>query len=1223
MLKRVGTIFIVFTSIFLGALPIIQGQGPSYNISSIPFVAAESQNEDVYVDINPEGDIFTHFYFQNSELLPNIEGVSDYLSSYIPQMNSIAWIDWNIQYNSSEEEENSWIQFYFFTTDSNLAQEYAQWFMDIIMTFEVDDYSYSNSWGWNHWDGYTEQERYVTGVQYNAHIDWDGLKDSVESKIDRTNGGISAQVDLSEIDLVMMNWDFGGESISQRLGVRWHEEVEHLNGAHQFSLDSLLHVSSLEKQNGIDANTHVSFSLPNISNLWSNPSENIDFYSYVGEDWKSEWDRNDWAGLNFNLDNSRPSMDDFIVGFDYDFTPWDIVPQESAWIDVNEYGYMKKNMEIRDINTTLHEYWPQSVLVDPHFNNLHVSYYPKAENWDNPHFTIRVNYDLNLLEDAIPLSNYFEDQGYFDDNINDWINWTTHETENLDLFNWIKSNLGWENVSNFNEMKEWGWSWWHHDWDRNLAIPMRSYELKFNHTYDQNTWDALWINSDIYQKSGMMQKSSLIDASSIQENARFHTEKGGYQSSDLYIEWNPLHPDILNPQKAFTDTVSDSHNFDFANLFGWTDITPSAGFYQTHLSISFPANSPEDRIYLTSPGENGGYGFHTWDGNGQGWYDYWRQDVGMNMYCEAPWYGSDSYPIYFDSFEGNFNYRFHEDTDDIIPPRIDDIGYYDGTYRWWDTSSTHANSTRLIVSAMDADDNHYGQWWSYYAYNTTNHEWYPRFSNSYVDSVNLSFEYQDFKDMGIDESDFPWGPYSMENLTLSGTWSYNLDTNAENLPDGNYIVHVTALDSVGNTGYRVWDDFDNDGVEDYFQIDNYNDSLFTIVPELTFNTSMPENNSKIEGIIPIGINVTDDIGIFAVTVQIGQNQNEGYGYILEESSTPDIYNFDWDSTINNFQENEAYWITVCAWDMEGHKSYLYYNLSVDNQKAGDPPTIELISPLIVGGDVPVLEDVVLFEANITDDNFPPLAVKFQIDDRTSFDMIFNETSGFYYYEYDVSTLFNGTHTLTITVTDNDDPREGTGQHIRSETFEFFANTTISEFEKTNPPIWRNALPGNFTSAEDIISDSFEIKIDVFDDQGIEAVNLKVYQILGYNLSAIPDSYSNVDLTNIQIIKDVNIPETEENNGWHTYTYQAQHRAGTSSFFFTVDDGLILVELEIGDTGPIQNKVKVYMILFINISSNADFNNNPFGEIPGFSMEFLMIALSLTVIALAKKTRRHA
>ncbi len=1207
MLKKTGILVIIFTSVFLGSIPFVQTQDSEMGVLYGPMASEGNQYEEVNININSDGDIYTHFYFENNELLPYFADVSGYISSYLPQVNSLGWVEWSIHYDESDSNHNSWIQFYFYTTDSNLAQKYAQWIMNFVMAFEVDQYSFDHSWGWeDHWDGYTEEHRYVTGVQYSGHIDWDGLKDTVESNIPRTNGGLSAQLDLSEIDHVVLRWELGGGSIFQRLGVRWRDEVDHLNGAHQFSLKDLLRVSTLEKQDGVYARTHISIDLPYVSGLWTSISENINIWSNHDQDWRNDWDMNNWYGIDFDLDNSRPSMTDFIVGFDYDFKPWEIQPREQASIDINVFGYMRKDMRIYYSNTTLHQDWPSEILESDNFNNLQVTYFPQPNKEDDPQSTIHMRYTLTKADENISLTDYFNNEGYYNDLIYGILNWSTYETENENLFNWIRNELGWVNATSFDQMRDWNWydSWWHHDWDNNLAIPMMNYHLQFNHSYDAMNWNNLWETSDIYQESGMMQKSNIIDATYINENVYYHPNKGGYMVSQLNIEWNPLHRDILTPQKTYFG--STTHSFDFANLFGWSNIDHTDGFHETQLLINMPANTLEDRVVLDYPEQNGGYGFHTWDWNNPQWQDYPQQGVGMNIYTSDPWYGDDTNPYYFNSFNGDFEYSFHDDSEDLIPPNVHSIGYYDGSERWWDTSEALFNTTRFIVEARDDRTWGHNQWWDYWVYNTSGGN-FPRFGQTYVDSVELSLEYQEFQQMGISDPRFTWGSYSMENITFAGTsnaWAYLLDTKDESLPDGTYIVHATATDSVGNTEHNEWQNM---------RIDNYNDSIYINAPELTFVGSTPTNNSKIEGIVPININVTDDIGLLSVLLQIGEDKDSGYGFFLNESIDPGLYNFDWDSVIDNFKENVDYWITVSAWDFEGHKTSIYYNLSVDNRKPGNPPTIDLISPLIIGDEVPILEGIYRFEANISDDNYPVIAVKLQIDDRIEFKMNASDTSeGLFFYEYDVSTLYNGTHTVTIKVIDNDEP-----QNSHSETFEFFANTTVDQYEMTDPPLWRNIYPGNFTSAEDILTSGFEINIEIFDDQGIESVNIKLSQVLDYSSANIPESVDGVDLTNIHTLRDTSMVRNHDgNNGWYTYYYDA------SRVFREISDGLMLCEIEIGDVGPVQNQVKVRMILFIINSSGADFNADPFAEIPGYSFEFLLVALGLTIGGLLSKFRKR-
>ncbi|MHA1646036.1 MAG: Ig-like domain-containing protein, partial [Promethearchaeota archaeon] len=422
------------------------------------------------------------------------------------------------------------------------------------------------------------------------------------------------------------------------------------------------------------------------------------------------------------------------------------------------------------------------------------------------------------------------------------------------------------------------------------------------------------------------------------------------------------------------------------------------------------------------------------------------------------------------------------------------------------------------------------------------------------------------------------------------------DIDVTQFPDGFIDVEARIEDGAGNVGFTMWT----------FEVDNYNE--FTLPPTIDLFPPTPANNSHLSGTVPITMNLTDDIDIFAATITIGEGPMLGSAYVFNETGTPGIYSFDYNTMIE--AENSGKWITITAWDMDGHQTDYYLHYIIDNLAAGNPPNVTIISP----NEGDILQDVVTFQVAANDDNGIS-SIQGQIDDRVPTDMNFNSGTGYYEFEYNVSTLINGTHTFSAIVIDVDDPSEGTGQHTVNQIISFFADTDITEAENTLGPEVRNVYPLNVTNADDILNGTINFNLEIKDDVGISAVNIKISSVSSYGVTNIPGSVDDVDMNNILIVggypQGMNLVGTSD--GWSKYD---------NSFDSTkVSDGIYLVEITIGDLDTKQHTTDVKILILVLNSQSG----NPFADIPGFSIEFFigaMLASSAFIIwKLRKKFRK--
>lgn len=211
-------------------------------------------------------------------------------------------------------------------------------------------------------------------------------------------------------------------------------------------------------------------------------------------------------------------------------------------------------------------------------------------------------------------------------------------------------------------------------------------------------------------------------------------------------------------------------------------------------------------------------------------------------------------------------------------------------------------------------------------------------------------------------------------------------------------------------------------------------------------------------------------------------------------------------------------------------------------------------------------------------------------------MEYNETIGLYEYEYDVSTLFNGTHTFQVIVYDFDE-----NQHRVNNSIDFFANTTHVE-DLYDPPRYKNLIPGNFEDASDIVKGTVEISLEVYDDLGIQGIQITISEVTGLDPTNYPSNPSSVDEDDLSVVYGFpqSMTEGSINDGWTTYM---------SSFdTTTTTDGLYLVEIVIGDIDPFSHIVTARFLMIVHNTMN-----DPFAQIPGFLIEYFVGCIGISTL----------
>ena len=1108
----------------------------------------DSFHEYAWVDVNPEGNVWAEYEFGGPMVQLGGANFNDLETMFPNFFQVFRWSNWEFDYSPNPQDQNSFIQVTFQTANHEDARDYAEWMMGFVNAFIVGQYYEQGVYSWDDWDG--DQWKSFTTIEYGMHVDWPVLMEDYNALIPRDLGGLAETLNISSADrLRWWLWN-GGDGIYQSCGAAWSSQADKLDGGFLFNFTNYIPVTKIQKAPQQDGPLRVDFRLPDVTltgytaNAWNE----------THGDNRETWNKHHYYEIILDVQDGD-SYTEFWTSFNYTFMPLDKYPIESAHVDVNPYGYAYKNIEIRHDNSSFYN-WVDEVGDIEELLEMRVTYL-KNTSWSND--TISV---VNL---------YLENTRSFESNI-------------TDLRDWIDVNLvDWTYLGNHTQFE------WNYGSDRNDNDVIK-WVLFYNTSYTPANWDTLWNTTWIYNQSQMMQNSDLISATGISEvyQKRFHIEE--YWTNYIEIQMNPLNYLIANPIKLFDESGGQTHNINIANLFGWENISVSEGFYATNIDLDIPTLSDRNSVRVNNPAQNNGYGFNF------GYWGYYRNEQYANlhfrMYTNDAHYWNETLGenISVTTFDLDFDYGFHTDSDDLIAPN-GDIGWYNYTTfepvlqydeKFWDKWS-YSEEERITARVYDDGSLN---WWDEAYYNGTENgdDDVPRFYQSGIDSVYLDLFWSD---LPIYHDDFHW-EYSMtlnnSEPEVEDYWYYDLDTTL--LADGMYTINGWANDTAGNAGGRTM----------FIEVDNFNDT-FTIKPTIDWIGDTPVNNSLVSGTVQVQVNLTDDIGVFAAVFTLDNTE-----YVFDDSfkESEGVYQFEW----NTLQEREGsvHLITIELWDMEGHKTTEYYTYEVDNIPLGEAPIIEFVSPSEAGL---LLEGLYIFEFNVTDD-VGISAVSAKIDDRTFNDVYMNLSTGLYEYQYNVSSLTNGTHSLTVQVIDLDE-----NQHITPVSIEFWVNTSIEAGIVSDPPEYKNLLPGNFSSAADIMSGNIQFSLDIFDDTGIESVQIKISTVTGVDPSEI-STPEGIELNDIRILEGYPKSMMQEGNTTDWLTYTDTWNSTQSP------NGLYLVEIEVGDNDITQNVLHIRMLIIIN---NENVDGDPFGNIPGFSLEYLLGALLISIGLIAHKSHR--
>ncbi len=1146
-------ILVIVCSLSIGTMPFISNSSSTVSMFPVP----DSAVEDAYLN-------------ENAWLHINNDG--DIYSSYSLSGTAIELkgIYWDIIYDNyqyvidsfqyanwqirpnSSESDNNLWFNFQFRTENSEIAKLYASYLVENVEF-FSDLDYSFSRS-DSWSNWDgSQNVFYTTVYFDGHASWNQSLETFNDILPRDRGGLAETIDINCSNNINWRWNLYSNKIQYDLSFDFDSEVDHLEGDYVYSVKELLHVDELKKSTIQSAGSPLSISISLPNIKYLSTTNRDDIRIEDQSAYREPWDKDNFKYIYLDIQDEYDTGD-LVFSFTHKFVPWDLQPREDANLYVNPYGYSNRYLNIYHENAYFVN-WSQ-----------HIPNISKGDIVES-----HVEYDLrnHFQGTSYNINFYFQIKN---DSISDEAIW--------DFTQWVNSTYGWD--------FEWNSTGGSEFWIDDVLTPTRYFYLYFNRTDSFASLSNIWLDTWIFQNSEMLHHSDLSTALTIRTNIDYHNEKGGYYNNRIYVTWDDDNQYNLSPNKLFS-TSSQFHSLDVSNLYGWPLINKSKDFDRSRVWYNVPSTG--DQFILNEPEYNYGYGYDSYH-----WINF-DSDGPENIHGYMTKYVSDAYHdengviTNINNIQGTFQNTFYEDSVDLGNP----YGYY---YKNFVTSNnTFAGVENITMQAHDRSYDGTRKW------NGT--DWVYRYGISPVVSVEGTITFSDFS---LDRAPFS-KIFSMDSVpernTNENEFYFSYEFNSSQMADGDYEILANITDQAGNRKSESW----------AIRIDNYNDSL-SEAPQVAFISPTPLNNAKVNGTIPITLNITDDINIFAIVVDIG-----GSEYLLNEDNYmgDGIYVLNWTTTVE--PENSQQLVEVSVWDIEGHKNSTSINFIVDNLHAGDPPEITLIIPGVIEGEMPFITGLFNFSAEIYDDQYPLKSVQFQIDDRVQMDMDANitldEHTGLFSGSYDVSNLVNGTHTLTIIAIDRDDPTEGTGTHIRTVSIEFFANTTIDGSELTNAPEIHYTYPGNFTSLTDTYSEDIQISVDVHDDEGIEAVNLRISTILGTDLTDLPSQPQDVDISNIQIAVDTNMWLYDDMGYLQTYKYDYDST--------TNPNGIYLIEITVGDVDPYQHKVtSKFLMIVINQGGDGDnpFGDNPFADIPGFSIEFLIISMGVASFLLIAKFKRN-
>ena len=500
-------------------------------ISSPKSANLDQYREDASVWINSEGYVWSEY---------NIEGPTIGLSGLdIPQFqnnlpagfNAFAWADWDFRSKKpGDYGDNVWVSLNFYTSDFSTAKSYADWIMDFVNAWGVNEYYFTSTNTWDEWQG--DHYESITQINYNAQIAWPYAVSQYDASLPRDQGGLAEYLNVSNANSLKMHWWREDQNIGMNLGFGWDSQVDKLSGTFSYSIRDFIPVGTLKKPSSSGAESNLRFNLPNVDNLGYEPVA----YVYIDDrsSGRNPWDMDDYYQVSLVLNDGLSSVTDFTVNFDYTFQPWDSRSLQEAALTVNPYGYALNQVYVAHENASLYN-WSDYFAGNDALSKLKISYFHNELPWD-PGYNIHMTLDFTNFSAGVPMDepipdipkeDYLSDMESFANWVNTTRNWNLKE-------NWTSDDQ--QDVFEF--------------WDKDIKYPTRRYYIRFEVPF---VWEELYNTSWIYQHSDLLQvcDSSVLNVSQIlQERYEYHPDFGGYYTHSMLFNDDPLNAGEQSPVHA-------------------------------------------------------------------------------------------------------------------------------------------------------------------------------------------------------------------------------------------------------------------------------------------------------------------------------------------------------------------------------------------------------------------------------------------------------------------------------------------------------------------------------------------------------------------------------------------------------------------------------------------------------------------------------------------------
>jgi len=1115
--------------------------------------------ESAWVWVGHEGWMNARAEIHSKDLGFGEQNLNLFIAGYKDVYDIFDHANWWFWPTDNPGDQNTGIEIHFRTNNAELAREYADLIVEYMSKGLRISYEYEGTWAWEDWRG--DKWTDLTAVRYQSHIVWPWFTEYVNDEvIPRNIGGLAETINVTEASYITAwAWPSGGSDnpeIRFAFGFEFHYEIYDItgsySGSHTLTMNELIHTEKIQK-NSYQDRLWINFALPDVTPFSSSPSSNTSacyiYYNYHPP--PEPWVTHHYWDVDFEILSGIYT--DLSVSFDYDFIPHYLQTRMEASLVVNHYGYLYKDIYLRGDYSRIIDFESPTV----------------TSNWDSNIIIVEMTFQPNRED----LWNSFELAIVYND-------YDDHYSAANDLATDIEIFLGIDFVDNHTDHNSWDWNRLHYE-----GNTYRFHCNDFTSTMSQ----ALLSNSDIIPSSPVFENQDMTTVE-YKQFSYFHPEVDQW-IDEINFWWNPLAEEVINPIKTYSGPYVNE-DINLLTEWSWSSLP-----YCSNYSVSqFPIVVPYDD-YTIYPRENNGWGWHinTWE---DPWWDIRYINHNLEIYTDAASLefvneNGEANGSVFNDFGLLFDYTYLGNELDTQAPGGEFYyqNFTSGEEYWGDNNIREQD---ISFTGLDNhlhvriwDDNSHGVhkfWWPFYYWNGTH--WEQRFGSSGIGETTVKAY---FADLPARVAQFE------REINVTVCWEYypTIDYNitwntTDGFADGEWTLVAYSEDNDGN-----WVNF---AIHNLL-VNNY-DEAATDAPIIDL---LSAENESVYGTHTIQVEVTDDVGIFAVVLT-----RDFTAFLLNDTDGDDIYEFEWNTLGET--ENSVHPFTITVWDMDGHKVIYGFYLQVDNIRPGYPPTVNIIFPDTEGK---TLEGFQTFQVQVNDD-LGIQSVKMQIDQGPMYFMTYNPENGYYERMHDLKNEVNGYRILNITVIDIDE-----NQHTIQEKIGFIVVGGQEGPTVSNPPEWnhyRSDLPENLSDYVDAgnlneydpVTGDINFKIAAKDDLQITSVGFTVYIIEDFDPSTgEPDLGS--------IIEDTTMGYTGIDSGWLIF----EHTWDSTD---TADD-YYLCEIDVQDNDTVANHL--YIRIALQVDNVEDTGDAPaIGGIPGFEFKILIFSLSsmYLVAALIKRKK---